>query len=213
MLGCRQSARGKGTFVGGPTEASTRFPVSEKGEHKCLESTETGPSPPSLRENTTAVQVLGKQGDPSTCWRGRVGLRQSIPQAGRATWHRSPSSTQGRIFKPNQPTPTQHLKNLLWGAWVAQSLERPTSAQAVISRFVGSSPVSGSVLTARSPEPASDSVSPSLSAPPLLTLCFSLSHKNTQTLKNLFLSLSCRGQNPAENNSLPKDPHTKRGKN
>ena len=34
------------------------------------------------------------------------------------------------------------------GAWVAQSVERPTSVQVVISQFVGSSPASGSVLTA-----------------------------------------------------------------
>ena len=38
------------------------------------------------------------------------------------------------------------------GAWVAQSVKRPTSAQVMISRFVGSSPVSGSVLTAQSLE-------------------------------------------------------------
>ena len=48
------------------------------------------------------------------------------------------------------------------GAWVAQSVERPTSAQVMILRSVGSSPASGSVLTAQSPEPVSDSVSPSL---------------------------------------------------
>ena len=48
------------------------------------------------------------------------------------------------------------------GAWVAQSVGRPTSAQVVISRSVGSSPASGSVLTAQSLEPVSDSVSPSL---------------------------------------------------
>ena len=35
------------------------------------------------------------------------------------------------------------------GARVAQSVERPTSAQVMISRFVSSSPASGSVLTAR----------------------------------------------------------------
>ena len=57
------------------------------------------------------------------------------------------------------------------GTWVAQSVERPTSAQVMISWFVSSSPVSGSVLTAQSLESASDSVSPSLSAPPPLTLC------------------------------------------
>ena len=52
---------------------------------------------------------------------------------------------------------------------MAQSVKRLTSAQVTISRLVGSSPASGSVLTARSLEPASDSVSPSLSAPPPLT--------------------------------------------
>ena len=58
---------------------------------------------------------------------------------------------------------------------MAQSVKRPTSAQVMISWFVGSSPTSGSVLTAQGLEPASDSVSPSLSAPPPLTLFLSLS--------------------------------------
>ena len=77
-----------------------------------------------------------------------------------------------------------------WGAWVAQSAKCPTSTQVMISRFMSSSPVSGSgsVLTAQSLEPASDSVSPSLSAPPLLTLCLSLSPpthpQSNNTLKN-----------------------------
>ena len=53
----------------------------------------------------------------------------------------------------------------LWGAWEAQLVERLTSAQVIVSRCVSSSPASGFVLTARSPEPASDSVSPSLSLP------------------------------------------------
>ena len=48
------------------------------------------------------------------------------------------------------------------GAWVAQSVKRPTSAQVMISQLVSSSPTSGSVLTAQSLEPVSDSVSPSL---------------------------------------------------
>ena len=65
----------------------------------------------------------------------------------------------------------------LHGTWVAQSVKRQTSAQVMISWFVVSSPASGSVLTARSLEPASDSVSPSLSAPPLLVLCLSLKNK------------------------------------
>ena len=63
------------------------------------------------------------------------------------------------------------------GACVAQSVERLTLAQVMISWFVGSSPVSGSVLTAQSLEPASDSVSPSLSVPPQLMLSLSLSQK------------------------------------
>ena len=57
------------------------------------------------------------------------------------------------------------ILNHFGGAWGAHSAECPTSAAVMISRSVGSSPTSGSVPTARSPEPASDSVSPSLSAP------------------------------------------------
>ena len=71
------------------------------------------------------------------------------------------------------------LKNKLKrGTWVAQSVKRLTLAQVVISQFVSSSPASGSVLTAQSLEPASDSVSPSLSVPSPLMLSFSLSLKN-----------------------------------
>ena len=55
-------------------------------------------------------------------------------------------------------------------AWVAQSVKRPSSAQVVISQLVGLSLASGSMPTAQSLEPVSDSVSPSLSAPPLLSL-------------------------------------------
>ena len=62
------------------------------------------------------------------------------------------------------------FKSWNWGAREAQSVKRPTSARATISRSVSSSPASGSVLSAQSLEPASDSVSPSLSAPALLTL-------------------------------------------
>ena len=76
------------------------------------------------------------------------------------------------------------------GAWMVQSVKRLTSAQVVISWFVGLSPTSGSVLTPQSLESASDSLSPSLSAPPLLTLlsfCLSvhLFLKNKQTLKKI----------------------------
>ena len=57
----------------------------------------------------------------------------------------------------------------------------------MISQFVSSSPVSGSVLRAQSLEPSSDSVSPRLSAPPLLMLCVCLSIINKCLKKNFFL--------------------------
>ena len=61
------------------------------------------------------------------------------------------------------------------GTWVVQSVEDPTLAQVMISQFMSSSPASGSVLTAQSLEPALDSVSPPVSAPPPLRLCLFLS--------------------------------------
>ena len=61
-----------------------------------------------------------------------------------------------------------------WGAWMAQSAERPASAQVMISRFMSSSPALGSVLTARSLEPVSDSVSLSLCSSPAHALSLSL---------------------------------------
>ena len=63
------------------------------------------------------------------------------------------------------------------GAWVVQSVKDLTSAQVMISQLVGLSPASGSVLMAQNLESASDSVSPSLFAPPLLVLCLCLSQK------------------------------------
>ena len=85
------------------------------------------------------------------------------------------------MFEENYPETLKRLfvvKGKLRGAWVAQSVKCLTSARVMISWFVGSSPVSVSVLTAQSLEPASDSESPCLSAPPLLMLCLSLSLKN-----------------------------------
>ena len=68
------------------------------------------------------------------------------------------------------------FNRLLWGDWVAESVEHLTSAQVIISQFVGSSPMSGSVLTVQSLEPASDFMSPSLSLPsPTCVLAPSLS--------------------------------------
>ena len=53
-------------------------------------------------------------------------------------------------------------------------------AQVMISQLMSSTPALGSVLTAWSLEPASDSVSPSLSAPSRFMLCLSLSKINKQ---------------------------------
>ena len=78
-----------------------------------------------------------------------------------------------------------------WGVRVAQSVKHLTSALVLILQFVSSSPASGSVLTARSLEPAWDSVSPSLSAPSLLTLALSLSAPLLPVL-SLSLSLSTK---------------------
>ena len=50
-------------------------------------------------------------------------------------------------------------------------------SQVTISRSGSSSPASGSGLMAQSLEPVSDSVSPSLSAPPPFMHCLSLSQK------------------------------------
>ena len=80
---------------------------------------------------------------------------------------------------------THTLKEILKrGAWVAQLVERLTLAQVMISRSVSSSPALGSGLMAQSLELASDSVSPSLSAPPPLVLCLS---KINKCKKKLFL--------------------------
>ena len=68
--------------------------------------------------------------------------------------------------------------NALRGAWVAQSVKRPTSAQVTVSPSVSSSPTSGSVLTARSLEPALNSVSPSLCPSPVHALSLSVSKIN-----------------------------------
>ena len=57
---------------------------------------------------------------------------------------------------------------------MAQLVEHPTSTQVMILQLMSSSPALGSVLTSQSLEPASDSVSLSVSITPPLTLCLSL---------------------------------------
>ena len=77
------------------------------------------------------------------------------------------------------------------GACVVQSVKRPTWAQVTISRWVGSSPVSGSGLTAQSLESASDSVSVSLPLPCSWSVC-------------LFLPLKYKIKNKTKNRYLKK---------
>ena len=73
----------------------------------------------------------------------------------------------------------QTILKFVWncGTWVVQSVKRPILAQVMISWFMGLGSMSGSVLTAQSLEPALESVSPSLPAPPppVLGLSFSVS--------------------------------------
>ena len=79
------------------------------------------------------------------------------------------NQTEGSLFPLNNES--------TGGTWVAQSVGHQTSAQVMIPQSVSSSPASGSVLTVQNLEPVSDSVSPSLSAPPPFMLCLSLSQK------------------------------------
>ena len=79
---------------------------------------------------------------------------------------------------PVQDQNTKDQNTKYQTAWMAQLVKHLTSAQVIISRFMSSSPTSGSVLTAQSLEPPWDSVSPSLSAPPLLVLCLSKMNKS-----------------------------------
>ena len=73
-------------------------------------------------------------------------------------------STIAKSWKePKCPSTDEWIKKMWFrGAWVAQSVECPTSAQVMISWFMSSRPASGSVLTAQSLEPVSDPVSPAL---------------------------------------------------
>ena len=61
---------------------------------------------------------------------------------------------------------------------MAQSVKQLTSAQVMISQFMDSSPALGSVLTAQSLEPASDSVTPSLCPFPARSLSLFLAKIN-----------------------------------
>ena len=73
------------------------------------------------------------------------------------------ASLENPTHMPSLPPGSHEIQfetRVFRGGWVAPSVKHLTSAQVMISRSVGSSPASGSVLTAPSPEPALDSVSP-----------------------------------------------------
>ena len=74
---------------------------------------------------------------------------------------------------------------------MAQSIECLTWAQVMISRLMNPSPVSGSVLTAQSLEPALDPVSPFLYLPLSHSLCLSLKNKFKKKLK---IKKTCKQQ-------------------
>ena len=94
--------------------------------------------------------------------------------------HSKPARNYSYSFQGNECCWQPHeLKSRFFpGAWVAQSVKHPTWAQIMISWLMSLSSASGSTLTAQSLEPASGSVSLSLSAPPLLALSLSLSKIN-----------------------------------
>ena len=75
---------------------------------------------------------------------------------------------------------------------MVQSVKQPTLAQVMISGSVSSSSTSGSVLAAQSLEPALDSISPCLSAPPLHSL--SLSKINVKKIKDIYEKKRLMGQ-------------------
>ena len=125
------------------------------------------PSPawgPRLYSSRPFLLLLG-----SFCLRGRVAFLRAVPVPSDPSRCPPPLITSSWSFS--------FLNSNLGGARVAPSAKHPTSAQVVMSRSVGSSPASGSVLTAQGMDPASDSVSPCLSAPPPITLFLCLSQK------------------------------------
>ena len=86
---------------------------------------------------------------------------------------------QNTLKKKKTTKQTKNRREHSQGAWVAQSVECRASAQVMTSQLVSLSPTSGSVLTAQSLEPVSDSVSPYLSLllPHLCSVSLSLKNK------------------------------------
>ena len=105
---------------------------------------------------------------------------------------------------------------------MAQSVERLTPGQVMMSWFVGSSLTSGSVLIAQSLESASDSVSPSLSLLHSRFVSLCLSKINKCKKKNLIYiylekkkhsEKERKGRAKKENHFKQKEQHAQRLKN
>ena len=78
------------------------------------------------------------------------------------------------------------------GAWGAQAVKRLTSAQVMISVFLSSSLMSGSVLTAPSLDPIPDAVSPFLfpSSTHFFSLSLFLSKKKKPLKKDIIINIT-----------------------
>ena len=141
------------------------------GEHPACTTVaaERGPSPVTAGLTGSPLIHAGPAPSGSRAWRPATGLVHGLPAAVLSKARSYFLRTTSELLLPTASRGYSVLQirdSRPWGPRVAQLVKRPTtSAQVMISRFVGSSPASGSVLTARSLEPASDSLSPSLSAP------------------------------------------------
>ena len=173
----RKSTRWGGTEREGDTE-------SEAGSRRRAVSTE-----PVVRLEPTNCEIMtwaevGRSTDwatqaPRQHWDSRTcGFRKWAPGCNEiwvvkcwrlATVHIS-------IPPPKTANKMRNCQNVSWGTRVAQLVEQPTLdfTSGHDLTVMRSSPTSGSVLSV---EPACDSLSPSLSAPPPLLLCLSLSQR------------------------------------
>ena len=112
---------------------------------------------------SSASNLTGEPGTPRTgAGVGFGGRPKPVPEKAERGWEHHHS--QGQRSGEDAPSAAVRLRSWgrgprgsgeaglegagRWGAWVAQSVERPTSAQVTVSQFVDLSPASGSVLTA-----------------------------------------------------------------
>ena len=114
---------------------------------------------------TTPLELRTVVCNPHYSWKSSVEMLDNInawavPQMNYSNGSRggaqAPICAKGSPGDPNtQPGLRSHWSR---GAWVAQSVERPTSSQVAVSRCVSSSPLVG--LSVVRTEPASDPLSP-----------------------------------------------------